>query len=76
MRLNITRLMHGTLPLALLLLSACGGNHSYTIGGTVTGLASSPGPLSTSLVLQNNGGDNLRANRVSIKFSLMKGELP
>ena len=59
MRLNITRLMHGMLPLAVLLLSACGGNHSYTIGGTVTGLASSPGPLSTPLVLQNNGGDNL-----------------
>ena len=59
MRLNITRLMHGMLPLAVLLLSACGGNHSYTIGGTVTGLASSTGPLSTPLVLQNNGGDNL-----------------
>jgi len=59
MRLNITRLMHVILPLAVLLLSACGGNHSYTIGGTVTGLASSPGPLSAPLVLQNNGGDNL-----------------
>lgn len=59
MRLNITRLMHGMLPLAVLLLSACGGNHSYTIGGTVTGLASSLGPLSTPLVLQDNGGDNL-----------------
>ncbi len=51
------------LPLAVLLLSACAGNHSYTIGGTVTGLAGSAGggPLasSSSLVLQDNGGDKL-----------------
>ncbi|MGA9666547.1 MAG: beta-propeller fold lactonase family protein [Gallionella sp.] len=51
------------LPLAALLLSACAGNNSYTIGGTVTGLAGSAGggPLSSSssLVLQDNGGDNL-----------------
>src|SRR5450756_1980930 len=60
MRLNIAGLMRSALPLAaLLLLAACPNTTSYTIGGTVTGLASSPGPLSTSLVLQNNGGDNL-----------------
>jgi 6-phosphogluconolactonase (cycloisomerase 2 family) len=60
MRLNITGLMRNALPLAaLLLLAACPQTTSYTIGGTVTGLASSPGPLSTPLILQNNGGDNL-----------------
>ena len=60
MRLNIAGLMRSALPLAaLLLLAACPHTSSYTIGGTVTGLASSPGPLSTPLILQNNGGDNL-----------------
>ena len=52
--------MRSALPLAaLLLLAACPHTTSYTIGGTVTGLASSPVPLSTPLILQNNGGDNL-----------------
>jgi 6-phosphogluconolactonase len=59
MRLNITGLMRSALPLAaLLLLAACPHSTSYTIGGTVTGLNSSVGPQS-SMVLQDNGGDNL-----------------
>ena len=59
MRLNIAGLMRSALPLAaLLLLAACPHTSSYTIGGTVTGLTSSVGPQS-SVVLQDNGGDNL-----------------
>src|SRR5450759_593049 len=65
MRLNIAGLMRSALPLAaLLLLAACPNTTSYTIGGTVTGLASSPGPLSTPLILQNNGGDNLTISAI------------
>jgi DNA-binding beta-propeller fold protein YncE len=65
MRLNIAGLMRSALPLAaLLLLAACPHTSSYTIGGTVTGLASSPGPLSTPLILQNNGGDNLTISAI------------
>lgn len=47
-------------PLALVMLAACGGGGAtpppptYTIGGTVTGLG-----VSKSVVLQDNGGDNL-----------------
>src|SRR5450759_746200 len=65
MRLNIAGLMRSALPLAaLLLLAACPNTTSYTIGSTVTGLASSPGPLSTPLILQNNGGDNLTISAI------------
>jgi 6-phosphogluconolactonase (cycloisomerase 2 family) len=65
MRLNIAGLMRNALPLAaLLLLAACSHTTSYTIGGTVTGLANSPGPLSTPLILQNNGGDNLTISAI------------
>jgi len=44
----------------MLLASGCGGNSggptTFTVGGTITGLAGS------GLVLQNNGGDNLSVN--------------
>src|SRR5450759_234491 len=58
MRLNITRLMHTALPLAVLLLTACGGTTRYiSIGGTVTGLSRTG--LTGSVVLQDNGVNNL-----------------
>jgi 6-phosphogluconolactonase len=58
MRLNITRLMRTALPLAVLLLTACGGTTRYiTIGGTVTGLTGTG--LTGSVVLQDNSVDNL-----------------
>src|SRR5450830_630163 len=58
MRLNITRLMHTALPLAVLLLTACGGTTRYiSIGGTVTGLTGTG--LTGSVVLQDNGVNNL-----------------
>ncbi len=57
MRLNTARLVHCVLSLAVLMLAACSTNDSYTIGGTVTGLTGSGGPQ--SVVLQNNGLDNL-----------------
>ena len=58
MRLNITRLMHTALPLAVLLLTACGGTTRYiTIGGNVSGLTGTG--LTGSVELQDNGGDNL-----------------
>jgi 6-phosphogluconolactonase (cycloisomerase 2 family) len=61
MRLNIAGLMRSALSLAALpLLAACPSTTSYTIGGTVNGLTTGSGPLSTTyLVLQDNGGDNL-----------------
>ncbi|MGA7749574.1 MAG: beta-propeller fold lactonase family protein [Gallionella sp.] len=49
--------MRFVLPFAVLLLTACAGNNSYTIGGTVTGLTGNGGPQ--SVVLQDNGGDSL-----------------
>jgi 6-phosphogluconolactonase len=58
MRLNITRLMRTALPLAVLLLTACGGTTRYiSIGGTVTGLTGTG--LTGSVVLQDNGVNNL-----------------
>lgn len=61
MRINLTKLIHGALFLALAFLSACGGGGggdaapatTYTIGGIVSGLTG------TGLVLQNNGGGDL-----------------
>lgn len=57
----MNRTIRFVLPTMLLALSACGGGGSttpppptYTIGGTVTGLG-----VGKSVVLQNNGGDNL-----------------
>ena len=50
MRLNNP--MHGILFWAVLSLTACGGSSTYTVGGTVTG-------LSGTVVLQNNGTNNL-----------------
>ena len=41
-----------------LLLTSCGGKINATIGGTVTGLSGN-----TSLVLQDNGGDNLTVSK-------------
>jgi sugar lactone lactonase YvrE len=72
MRINLSRMMRGMLPLAALLLTACLsdngglnsqkdvnggtvttiGSGSYALGGAVSG-------LSGTVVLQNNGGDNL-----------------
>ncbi len=40
-----------------LVLSACGGNYYHSIGGTVTGLSGTL--LTSAVVLQNNGGDDL-----------------
>lgn len=49
-----------------LMLSGCdsGGNASYTVGGTVRGLAE------TGLVLQNNGGDDLNVAGNSFTFAV------
>lgn len=70
MNFNIAKLMRHMLSFVLICLTACGGGGtssgnggggtssgnggttSYTIGGAVTGLTS-------SVILQNNGGDNL-----------------
>jgi len=61
---TFNRIMRSAMPLALLLLAACGGNGSsapaantntYTIGGTVS-------KLNGSMVLQDNNGDNLSVN--------------
>jgi sugar lactone lactonase YvrE len=59
---TFNRIMRSAMPLALLLLAACGGNEtsapaavtttSYSAGGTVSGLIG-------TVVLQDNGGDNL-----------------
>ena len=58
MRLILNRLIHGVLPLAVLLLVACAPHSTnYSIGGTVSGLVGTG--LTNSLVLQDNGGDNL-----------------
>jgi YVTN family beta-propeller protein len=58
MRLNITRLMRTALPLAVLLLTACGGTTRYiSIGGMVTGLTGTG--LTGSVMLQDNGVNNL-----------------
>jgi hypothetical protein len=68
MKFNNTKIMRIALFLFVASLAACGGgggtsaalgnntgsNSTYAIGGMVTGLASG-----TSLVLQNNGGDDL-----------------
>jgi hypothetical protein len=57
---NNTKIIHGALFLAVLWLSACSSGGSgdvttaYKIGGTVTGLGAGK-----SVVLQNNGGNNL-----------------
>jgi len=51
--------------IALVALSACGGssNKKFTIGGTVSGLTG-------TVVLSNNGGDNLsRSSNGSFTFS-------
>jgi hypothetical protein len=64
MKLNCTRLVHSALFLVSIGLSACSGggggsaapgngSSSYTVGGSVSGLTAG------SLVLQDNGGDNL-----------------
>lgn len=60
MHINHTKLIHGALFLASVFLTACGGGGgattapaaTYTIGGTVSG-------LSGTVVLQNNGGNDL-----------------
>jgi 6-phosphogluconolactonase (cycloisomerase 2 family) len=58
MLLIIKRLVLGALPSVLLLLAACAPHSTnYSIGGTVTGLVGTG--LTNSLVLQDNGGDNL-----------------
>jgi YVTN family beta-propeller protein len=58
MHFNIKKLIHGALLFAtVLLLTACPHISSFYIRGTVTGLTGSG--LTSSLVLQNNGGDNL-----------------
>ena len=58
MVISNTRLTYGVLFLAVLFLAACAPHStSYTIGGTVTGLAGTG--LTNSVVLQDNGGDNL-----------------
>jgi len=58
MRLIIKRLMRCALSWAVMLLAACAPHASdYSIGGTVTGLTGSG--LTNSVVLQNNGRDNL-----------------
>ena len=58
MLLIIKRLVHGALTSVLLLLAACAPHSTnYSIGGTVTGLVGTG--LTNSLVLQDNGGDNL-----------------
>ena len=66
--MSITKKLRIALTIAAVLLSACGGKKdSYTIGGTVTGLTGSGltgsgltgSGLTGSVVLQNNGRDNL-----------------
>ena len=58
MHSNIFRLVNGVSLLAILLLSACGGGkNDHSIGGTVTGLSGTG--LTSSVVLQDNGGDDL-----------------
>ena len=57
--MKCTTLQHCALLLSMLVLSACGGGGTpatptYSIGGTVSGLGG-------SVVLQNNGGDDLTA---------------
>lgn len=59
MHINRTKLIYGALLLASAFLTACGGGGgttapaaTYSVGGTING-------LSGTVVLQNNGGDNL-----------------
>ena len=61
MNFSITKIIRSAMPLALLLLAACGGNGAsapaavttgYSVGGAVSGLIG-------TVVLQDNGGDNL-----------------
>ncbi|MGW8394889.1 hypothetical protein [Pseudoduganella sp. HUAS MS19] len=44
-------------------LAACGGKASFTLGGTITGLANN------GLILQNNGGNDLSINAGATSFS-------
>lgn len=78
MRISPTKLMHGllyTAPILLLTLAACGGGGggstttpppvltTYTIGGTVTGLTGG------TLVLRNNGGDDKTLTSANSSYS-------
>jgi hypothetical protein len=58
MRIYLARFLNRALPLAVLFLAACGGDSpTYSVGGTLTGLAAG-----NSITLTNNGTDNLTLN--------------
>ncbi|SFG38245.1 hypothetical protein SAMN05518865_111165 [Duganella sp. CF458] len=48
-------------------LAACGGKASFTLGGSISGLANQ------GLILQNNGGDDLKVNAGATSFSFPNG---
>lgn len=58
MRIYLARFLSRALPLVVLFLAACGGDSpTYSVGGTLTGLAAG-----NSITLANNGTDNLTLN--------------
>ncbi len=48
-------------------LAACGGKASFTLGGSISGLANQ------GLILQNNGGNDLAVNAGATSFSFPNG---
>jgi len=68
---------------AAMLIAGCGGSTTYSVGGTINGLTTSPNPNTTDptkpclnsgvggpcLILQNNGGDNFTVDTTSAIFT-------